>query len=454
MSKCKHFFRDNNSVQCYLGHRNSLKGLLYIYLSLTSRHLFLGEIPFYIKDFVVQKLYFLEESHVSESPRTKAVMKTTNTFANIRGILEKGVEDGVFPGAVLLVGRDGGILFHEAAGYKSSKGIKNADLQLMEVGTVFDIAQLTGVVVTATLVMKLIEAGKLSLEDKVIRFLQTFGVHNKSSITIGQLLSHTAGLPASIPFYEDLLRENAGPRLGIVTSRGARDQVYGLIQRLALKYEPGTRQMYSEIGLILLGQLIEMLTGLSLDKAFMKNVAQPLGLKSTSYVDLSMIKRRGIHPVTDLIAPTEDCSLRKRVMCGEVQDENAWAIGGIAGHAGLFASAGDLHKFASELIAAYRSNSTFLTRKVVARFWNGVEGVEGSWKYGWDSPCAENGLEHSGLSERAVGCCGFTGCSLWIEPDSGVDIILLTNRIHPTRANRKIFSFRSELHQAVLQTLG
>lgn len=371
----------------------------------------------------------------------------------MRSLLEKGVEDAVYPGAVLIVGSGGQVLFQESVGYKSVKGVKGFDVQPMDVETVFDVAQLTQVVVTTTLLMKLVEAGKLRLQDKVIRFLQTFGVYNKSGITIAHLLSHSAGLPASLPFYEDLVRENQGPRLGIVTSRGARDHIYGAIQRLALKYEPGTRQVHSEIDMILLGQIVEVLTGLGLDKAFIKSVVQPLGLKSTSFVDLSMMKRRGIHPVTDLIAPTEDCSLRKHVLCGEVQDENAWSMGGIAGHAGLFASAGDLHRFASEMIASYRGNSDFLPRSTVLRFWQGTEDLEGSWKLGWDSPSAENGMDHSGLSTQAIGCCGFTGCSLWIDPERGLDIILMTNRIHPTRANRKIFSFRAELHQAVLQAL-
>ena len=374
-------------------------------------------------------------------------------FENIRVLLNKGVEDGVFPGAVLLVGKDGNSLFHSAVGYKTTKNGKSAEAQEMEASTVFDLAQLTSAVVTTTLVMQLVESGKLGLDDRVIRYLQAFGVHNKAAVTIGHLLSHSSGLPATIPFFEELMKENAGPRLGIVTSRGARDHVYSAIQRLPLKYEPGTKQVYSDVGLIVLGNIIEVLTGLSLDRAMLKYIAQPLGLKSTSYVDLSMIKRRGIHPVTDLIAPTEDCPWRKRVLCGEVHDDNAWAMGGVAGHSGLFASAGDLHKFASVLIAAYRGQNDFLGRKTISRVWAGVEGLEGSWKYGWDSPSAENGMDHSGLSERAVGCCGFTGCSLWVEPERGLDVILLTNRIHPTRANRKIFSFRSELHQAVLQVV-
>ena len=392
---------------------------------------------------------------MTDSSQRKAAAKAAApAFQDVRKLLEKGVEDGVFPGAVLVLAREGNVLLHEAVGFKAGRAGKTEDAAPMERDTVFDVAQLTATVVTTTIAMKLVESGKLSLDDRVIRFLQTFGVHNKSSITIAQLLSHSSGLAASMSFYDELVRENAGPRLGIVTSRGARDHVYGVIQRLSLKYEPGTRQLYSDIGMLLMGQIIEVLTGQSLDRAFIKLVAQPLGLKSTSYVDLSMIKRRGIHPITDLIAPTEDCPLRKRVLCGEVHDENAWAMGGVAGHAGLFASAGDLHRFAAEILSAWRGNSTFLSRGTVARFWSGIEGLEGSWKLGWDTPSVDNGLEESGLSERALGCCGVTGCSLWMEPDKGIDIVLMTNRIHPSRANRKIFSYRSELHRLILHALN
>ncbi|MCO6430630.1 MAG: serine hydrolase [Deltaproteobacteria bacterium] len=379
-----------------------------------------------------------------------------NRFSEVTTLLQQAVEEGVAPGIVTLVAREKSVLYLNSVGSRSkSEGAKGESPSAMSVETVFDIASLTASVVTATVMMKLIEAGKVRLEDKAVRFIQGFGVFGKSQITIEQLLHHTSGLAAWAPYYEELLRANSGERLGVMTSKGAREYILNSIIRSHLKYETGTKQVYSDLGLILLGHLIETFTGAALDKVAYKLIIQPLGLKSTSYVDLSMIKRRGIHPVTDIIAPTEDCPWRKRVLCGEVHDDNAWAMGGIAGHSGLFSTAKDLHVFASEMLSSYRGHSDFLRRDTIRRFWDvsGISGQEG-WRLGWDAPSSENGMAESGLSRRAVGMNGFTGCSLWIEPEQGIQIIVMSNRVNPTRSNKKMLTFRPRLHAAILQALS
>ena len=380
-------------------------------------------------------------------------------LAEIDTVVGGAIEEEVFPGAVLLVGERGEVLLERAYGqkvYKDSKFAAQIETALpMRGDTVFDIAGLTNVLVTSTLLMKLVEFRQVKLDDYVSRYIQGFGVLGKAPITLAHLLAHASGLTPWTPFYEDLVRENAGERMGILASKGARDYIFNAINRSGLKYAPGTRQVYSDIGFMVLGHVIEELTGLSLDKAAQRYIFHPLGLKSTSYIDLSMIRRRGIAPVTDLIAPTEECPWRKRTLCGEVSDDNAWAMGGIAGHSGVFSTARDLHRFATEMIAASRGESSFLRRETVLAFWGGLaEPLDGSWKFGWDSPSKENMLLESGLSARAVGECGFTGCSLWIEPERMVDIVVMTNRVHPSRSNKKIRSFRPTLHQAVLKALG
>lgn len=376
-------------------------------------------------------------------------------FAAVSEMLRQAVEQGVFPGAVLIVGRNGDPVFSQSVGTRSLLTPEGGIPHPMAIDTVFDVAALTNIVVTTTLMMKFVESGALRLEDRVSRYIQGFGVHNKSAITVQQLLNHSAGLAAWNPYFEELLKLNSGPRIGVLTSRGAKEYIYNAINRSHLKYQPDSRQVFSDIGFILLGSLIENLSGLSLDRAAQKHVFQPLGMKSSSYIDLSMIKRRGIHPVADLIAPTEECPWRKRVLCGEVHDDNAWAMGGIAGHSGVFSTALDLHHFAWEMLAAYRGGSSFLRRETVAHFWS-RQGMpfEPAWSLGWELPNRENGLLEAGLSENAVGHCGFTGCSLWLEPESGVDIVLMSNRIHPSRSNKKIFGFRIELHRAVLKAIG
>lgn len=373
-------------------------------------------------------------------------------FQTVSALMQRGIEEGVAPAMVLLVARDGQVLYFRAFGERTARD--DLGNRAVSTDTVFDVAALTNVVVTTTLIMKLVESGKVRIDDRVSRYLQGFGVMGKSSITVGQLLSHCSGFVHWLPFFEELIKANAGARMGVITSRGAKDHIINAILRAQLKYEPGSKQVYSDIGFMLLGHLVEVMTGMPLDRAAFRMIFQPLGMKSSSFVDLSMIKRRGIHPVLDIIAPTEECPWRRRVLCGEVHDDNAWAMGGVAGHSGLFMSAYDLHLFTREVIAAFRNQSTFLKRETLQQFWRRpFEESHDSWRFGWDSPGRDNGMADSKLSPDAIGICGFTGCSFWLEPQRGIEILLLSNRVHPSRSNKKILAFRPEIHDAVLDAL-
>lgn len=390
-----------------------------------------------------------------DSAQAIAVESEQSRFAKVNQLLDAAIDDGVFPGAVLLAGRNGQELYKRALGVKWLKGPNIPLNNEVSPDTVFDVASLTCSVVTSTLIMMLVQQGRVKLNDRVSRFFDGFSVFGKSPITIAHLLAHTSGLPTWMPYFEDILRANSSTHIGMITSRGARDYVLTSIKRSPLKFEPGTRQLYSDLGLVTLGLLIEFLTGLSLERAAIQYVFQPFALKNTSFIDLSRIKRRGIHPVKDLIAPTEECSWRKRIICGEVHDDNAWAMGGIAGHSGLFSNASDLFSFASQLLLAYRGQSTVLGQEILHSFWHAFErGPEDDlWQYGWETAGKENGMVEAGLSKLAVGMCGFTGCSLWIEPRDGLIIVLMTNRVHPSRSNRKMRSFRPALHEAILEAL-
>ncbi len=370
--------------------------------------------------------------------------------AELSALLKQGVEEGVFPGAVLQIQNRGDVVFAEACGYRTYPS-DEAPSAPIKIDTVFDVAGLTGSVVTTTLIMKLLEGRKLKLEDRVSRYVQGFGVNSKSVITIQDLLGETSGLIAWTPFFEELVRLNSGPRMGVLTSRGAKEYVYNVINRSHLKYQPRSRQVYSDVGLIVLGQVVEILTGMSLDRAAQKLVLQPLGMKGSSFIDLTLVKRRGIQPVLDLIAPTEDCPWRKRVLCGEVHDDNAWAMGGVAGHAGLFSMASDLGLFAAEMLRCYRGNGSFLRPQTVRGFFARPEAsFDLTHTLGWELPNRDNGLTDVGFSDHAVGSTGFTGCALWLDPDKDLSIVLMSNRIHPNRSNRKIFAFRQELFRTVL----
>jgi CubicO group peptidase (beta-lactamase class C family) len=374
----------------------------------------------------------------------------SNWRSDVGKLLQQGVDVQAFPGAVFEVYQGGTCIVSECAGTRAF--VLAEEVQpLLSRDTVYDVAGITAGVITTTMIMKLAEAGKLKLEDRVSRYVQGFGVNGKSAITIQDLLAHTSGLTAWVPFFEELVRLNAGSRMGMLTSRGAKEYVYNVINRSSLKYQPRSRQLYSDVGLIVLGEVVEILTGLSLDKAAQKMILQPLGLKGTSFIDLTMVKRHGIHPVLDLIAPTEDCAWRKRVLCGEVHDDNAWAMGGVAGHSGLFTMARDLGAFAVELLKCYRGAGTFLRKQTVKGFWARPDAhFELTHTLGWELPNRDNGFLEVGFSDQAVGITAFTGCTLFLEPERDLALVLMTNRIHPSRSNRKIVAFRQELFRTVL----
>lgn len=392
--------------------------------------------------------YFAPMSQSSNTAQSKS-----EQFSVLTQLLNEGVEEGVFPGAVSVIGLNGNPIYQHATGSKILKATRGEANPPMSIDTVFDVAGLTSILITGLLLLRLTQEGKISLDDRVSRYLQGFGVHGKSKITVGQLLNHTSGLIAWAPFFEEILQENTGARLGIMTSRSARDYVYNQIQRLPLKFEPGVKQLYSDLGPLLIGAIIELLTGLGLERVAQKLIIQPLGLKSTGYVDLSMIRRRGIHPVADAIAATEECQWRKRVLCGEVHDDNAWAMGGIAGHAGLFTNIIDTQRIIAELMASYRGESGFLAQSLIRGVWE-TQFENSTFRAGWETPTRENGMIDTGLSQNAVGMNGFTGCSIWLEPSKGLNITLFTNRIHPSRSNKKINAFRTEFHAAAMKAIG
>lgn len=394
-----------------------------------------------------------DEFQTNESSSLRVIPR--DIFSRVSGLMDKAVEDGVFPGAVLLVGKNGEEVYRRVVGTRSQKRVKDETPRPMHAEMVFDVASLTQQVVTTTILMKLAASGSFKLDERVSRYLQWFSVGGKAAITIENLLNHTAGFPAWQPFYEELHRQHTGSRMGVLTSRGAKEHIYNALNRYQIKTKPGTREVYSDLGFMVLGHLIEVLTGVPLNKSAANLVFKPFGLQSTNFIDLAMIKRRGLQPVLDMIAPTEECSWRKRVLCGEVHEDNAWAMGGIAGHAGLFSSGPDLLQFGQEMLRAYYGEAGCIKPTAVRAFWELTSQQEGdrSFALGWQRAAKSAGLEDCGFSNTAVGNNSFTGCSLWIDPATASTIVLVSNRIHPTRSNKKINDFRKELFSTINQAL-
>jgi serine-type D-Ala-D-Ala carboxypeptidase len=278
--------------------------------------------------------------------------------------------------------------------------------------TLFDVASLTKPLATTTLTMQAIEEGKLTLETRP-----------RPELTVAQLLAHASGLP------------------GWKLLGAHRDEVLRTIAAEPLESPPGTRSVYSDLGFILLGATVEEALGVGLDRAFAERVAAPLAI-GTTYRPRDAAA----------CAPTEG-DLR-----GVVHDENARALGGVAGHAGLFSTARDVSRCLHSLVAAWHGARSSTVPRVlpperVRQLWT-PSGVPGStWCLGWDRPAAAHSSAGTRWPRDGVGHLGFTGCSVWIDPPRARWVVLLSNRVHPTRANEQIKRFRPAIHDAIVAAL-
>jgi CubicO group peptidase (beta-lactamase class C family) len=336
-------------------------------------------------------------------------------FASVVSYLRSQV-DSAFPGAVVAVGHRGEIVLLAAVGHYG-----HDDARPVTVETIYDLASLTKVVGLTTACMLLVEEGKLDLDAPAQRYVPAFAGAGKDRVTIRHLLTHASGLPA----WRPLFREAA-----------TRDAALMLVDTTPLLRQPGDTFVYSDLGAIVLTQAVEAAAGERLDGWLARRVFAPLGMRSTRFVPPPDWRPR--------IAPTEnDSSFRGRLLRGEVHDENAGRLDGVSGHAGLFSDAADLARFASWL----------LRRPGLAR-WTARQNVPpgSSRALGWDTP---SGMSSAGtkLSPNAFGHTGFTGTSIWIDPDRDLFIILLSNRVNPTRANTKILAVRRRVADLVVEAL-
>jgi beta-N-acetylhexosaminidase len=349
-------------------------------------------------------------------------------------VIEKAVKDKAFPGATLAVGYRGKVAIHAFG--KLSYDAKAAAVVPT---TMYDIASLTKVVATTTLVAKLAEgdfAVPLDLDAKIDRYLPEWASGPQPEwrhrVTVRHLLTHTSGLP---PFKEYWR-----------TSKSKQDTLTKIFAE-PLEYEPGTKEVYSDLGIILMAEIIERLTGRTLDDLAKSFIFSPLGMKDSMY--------KPPKKLWPTIAPTEiDNQYRRRLIQGEVHDENAFAIGGVSGHAGVFSTAPDLAAFCQMLLnGGVYAHQRILRRATVSQFTTPQQLSGGARTLGWAVP-TPGGLSGHYFSAHSFGHTGFTGTSIWIDPDRQLFVVFLTNRVHPTRENQKIQQVRRDLHDAVMQALG
>jgi len=354
----------------------------------------------------------------------------------ILNALNQAVKNGVFPGAVLLASRGGEICFHEAAGFSA---VKPRPIRMTR-ATIFDLASLTKPVATTTAVMKLVDRSAIKLDDPVNRWIPEFSGGGKDRVTIRHLLNHSSGLRAWEPFYKEVIA--AGRRRpGFVGSTDAKRLVLDRIHRNRLVYSPGAKSIYSDLGFILLGELVERVLGFSLDRFCRNEIFRPMEMRQTFFIKTGA-HRRG------RFASTERSDWRKKIVTGQVHDDNAYVMGGVAGHAGLFGTAMDLNRFAQRILGSMRGNDPVLPRKIVETFVTRQTTPGSSWALGWDTP-SDPSSSGRFFSPRSFGHLGYTGTSLWIDPEQDLAVVLLTNRVHPSSRNIKIRTFRPLIHDLV-----
>jgi len=355
-----------------------------------------------------------------------------STFPRTWDFIRAGVEEGVAPGIVAgfaEASRPGEI-------YVAHFGKRRIfpTVEVLHAETIFDLASLSKVIATTALVAALVDRGWLDFETPVSAFFPNYFPGKK--IQIKHLLSHTAGFVAVLPFFEMLEIEFKPSTLTQVSVEQRQKKMRELVFKIAPETQPGERTLYSDISFLILGFVLESLTGKPLDQAVQTYVWNPMGARGFAYHRVTKDAEQGR---IDGIAATEDSAWRGGVLQGQVHDDNTWAMGGYAGQAGVFGSIRDVLFFASRLLNGYFSTTT--TRAMWTRF-----SPNSSRTLGWDTP---SGPETSarGFSPNAVGHLGYTGTSLWIEPERGLSVALLTNRVHPSRENWKIKEFRPKFHE-------
>jgi serine-type D-Ala-D-Ala carboxypeptidase len=371
-------------------------------------------------------------------------------FHGVAKSFDEAVAAGVFPGAVVLVGKDDDVVYEQAFGSRSLLPNKTP----MRLDTIFDLASLTKPLATAVAIMLLIRERKLRLDDQLTRIIPMYGVLGKSLTTFRHLLNHSAGLPAWKAFFEDIIKNEKSGRINFIASRAAKNYVYEQIHREKSVTPPGSQTVYSDLGFIILAEAVEVLTGNTFDRFCQERIFKPLGLRSTGFVDLTQLRTRRLQPVEEVIAPTESCPWRKKILCGEVHDDNAYAMGGVAGHAGLFSSAHEVHAFLVRMSQCLHGKDSFLPQAVMQEFLTrGSSPNDSNFALGWDTPTAGKSAAGSFFSPRSVGHLGFTGCSIWWDLEKNCHVVLLTNRVHPSRKNDKIKDFRPHIHDQIMKVL-
>jgi serine-type D-Ala-D-Ala carboxypeptidase len=366
----------------------------------------------------------------------------------IADAMNAAVAGGVFPGAVLLVRLRGERVYHRAFGCAALVPAREP----ARLETIYDLASLTKPLATTTAVLRLVQDGRLGVDDSLQQHVEELKGSAIGDATVYHLLTHSAGLPAWRPLYEQLAGKD---RCRSETQGGpaAHQMALALIRQEPLAAPLGARSLYSDLGFILLGILVERAGGKSLAVYCQQSVFEPMRAPLFFFGPQGAGSGSARHTDAALVAPTEDDPWRERLLRAEVHDENAYALGGVAGHAGLFGTAAAVSAVVGHWLDSSVGRSRLLPVDLVRRFVARQDKIAGSsWALGWDTPSAPSSSGNR-FSAASFGHLGYTGTSIWVDPTRELEVVLLSNRVHPTRRNEAIKPFRPLIHDVIYDEL-
>ena len=358
-------------------------------------------------------------------------------FSSAARVIDEAIRDRAFPAAVVEVGGAGQPLWRQAFGRLTFDPAAPATAD----DTIFDLASLTKVLATTPLLMQQVERGALGLDDPVSRYVEPWTGSDRADVTLRDLLSHAGGLTAYVPFYRDHQGRAAFERA---------------ISATPLAYTPRTQAIYSDLGFMLLGFLLD--DEVPLATRFTTLLTQMGIVQEVQFNQLAAALSEeplAFNPPRewrDRTAPTEVDTWRGRLLTGEVHDENAWALGGVAGHAGLFGTAAAVGAFAQAVLRTIAGEGILASPPTMDEFIARIDVPGSSRALGWDTmlPTSSCGTR---LSPTAIGHTGFTGTSLWIDWERDRYIVLLTNRVNPTRESTALRQLRPQIHDAIADAM-
>jgi CubicO group peptidase (beta-lactamase class C family) len=356
------------------------------------------------------------------------IQQNNNIFSNVDSIILSAIQDSVFPGAVLFIGNKHNILYKKAYGYRDYS--ENA--WPVKTSTLFDLASLTKVIATTSAIMKLYEQQKLDLNAAVANYIPQFAQNGKADVTIRNLLLHNSGFPAGKPFYKFCKTEQ---------------EAYDSLYAMPLRYKTGTKTIYSDLGFITLGKIVETISKEPLEVFIHKNFFTPLRMKDTMF---------NPHDLWIRIAPTEpEYNYRMTKKTGKPKNKITQLMGGVAGHAGLFSSAEDLSRIALLFLNKGVYNGKSYLNKSTIKLFNTRQSENSTRALGWDTGNGNPNRQISHLfSESAFGHTGFTGTSIWMDPELNLFVILLTNRTYEMTDRNEINRIRPLVHDEIIRSIS